>query len=202
MTIGLLIAVIAMTWLGLLAMYWRSRKLQKLVDEKGYLAHHDFVTGLANRHQLTERIALEIKRVNRYKGRKLALLFIDLDLFKKINDKHGHDVGDTFLKAFGDVLQKCVRSVDLVARYGGDEFIVLLTDIRSRDDIVAVVEKIRDKIEDPIVIEGNSLTAGCTIGISVYPGTTYITNNILREADIAMYEAKRSQRGSYKFYEA
>ncbi|MDP2108688.1 MAG: diguanylate cyclase, partial [Rhodocyclaceae bacterium] len=164
-----------------------------------YLAYYDDLTGLPNRSLLNKLIdqALVEARRNRLHG---AVLFIDLNRFKPINDSLGHDVGDRLLKQVAERLRDAVRAEDVVARMGGDEFVVGLFDITRREHAAVVAQKLLAALDPPFWVEEHELKAGASIGISIYPRDGFDTESLLRMADIAMYRAKQSGQDSYAFY--
>jgi diguanylate cyclase (GGDEF)-like protein/PAS domain S-box-containing protein len=165
--------------------------LRKL-DEKRifHLAHHDPLTGLPNRSLLYDRIEQAVERAKRYGG-KIAVLIIDLDCFKQINDTHGHAAGDAVLVATGARLTATIRAIDSVIRIGGDEFVVVLPEIARRDDILLCAEKILESLRQPIESGNRPMRISCSIGIAIYPGADADTvDDLLRCADSAMYAAK------------
>ncbi|MCW8886274.1 MAG: diguanylate cyclase, partial [Motiliproteus sp.] len=165
-------------------------KTRKAAEEKvRFLAMHDAVTGLPNRVALHDRIdeCLQQKRVV---GDMLAVLFIDLDGFKPINDRYGHAMGDLVLSEIGDRLGESLRNDDIVARYGGDEFVVLLTNQHSACKAADVAEKLRMEIAGPIQINGQELQVAASIGVVTTDAKGADINKMLREADQAMYRAK------------
>ncbi|MHB1360003.1 MAG: putative bifunctional diguanylate cyclase/phosphodiesterase [Rhodocyclaceae bacterium] len=164
-----------------------------------YLAYYDDLTGLPNRSLLNKLIdqALVEARRNRLHG---AILFVDLNRFKPINDTLGHDVGDRLLKQVAERLRDAVRAEDVVARMGGDEFVVGLFDITRREHAAVVAQKLLAALDPPFWVEEHELKAGAAIGISIYPRDGFDTESLLRMADIAMYRAKQSGQDSYAFY--
>lgn len=164
-----------------------------------YLAYYDDLTGLPNRsllNKLVDQALIEARR-NRLHG---AILFVDLNRFKPINDTLGHDVGDRLLKQVAERLRDAVRSEDVVARMGGDEFVVGLFDITRREHAAVVAQKLLAALDPPFWVEEHELKAGAAIGISIYPRDGFDTESLLRMADIAMYRAKQSGQDSYAFY--
>jgi len=156
------------------------------------LAFSDPLTDLPNRRLLEDRLDQEIARAHR-KSHILALLFVDLDRFKSINDQHGHATGDWLLRQVADRLHGCVRSSDTVARVGGDEFVVLVPDARTPCDAVLVAEKIRAAAAQPLVTpDGKMLDVSCSIGVALYPAQANDARTLLRRADDAMYRGKSS----------
>ena len=162
------------------------------------LAHHDSLTGLPNRRLLGDRMAQALAAARRNAGR-LAILLIDLDRFKPINDAHGHEAGDEVLKVVGARLHASVRESDTVARVGGDEFVVMLA-VRDSQDAARVADKILHALAEPIPVAGEQFQIGCSIGISVFPDDAPEGENLLKNADRAMYHAKAAGRNCYRFY--
>jgi diguanylate cyclase (GGDEF)-like protein/PAS domain S-box-containing protein len=169
-------------------------------DEIGYRANYDGLSGLANRSLLIERIGQWIKQGRRQQG-SAAILFIDLDHFKRVNDEFGHAEGDVLLKEIADRLQRCVRDSDTVARLGGDEFVVLLVDVGEADDVVLVAEKIIRTVAEPVRLRDAEAVVGASIGIALFPGDGEDADTLFRNADLAMYRAKSIGRNNYQFFE-
>jgi diguanylate cyclase (GGDEF)-like protein/PAS domain S-box-containing protein len=165
-----------------------------------YQALHDALTGLANRTLFRDRIEQAVKTARRGGGR-VAVLVMDLDRFKEINDSLGHAAGDELLVELGGRLERVLRASDTVARLGGDEFGVLLPDAASADDVVRAVERIRAAIEEPVIVQGLPLSLEASVGISVCPDHGDDVETLLQHADVAMYAAKAENAG-YAFYEA
>ncbi|MEO7464125.1 MAG: EAL domain-containing protein, partial [Nitrosospira sp.] len=163
------------------------------------LAHYDSLTSLPNRALLADRMQVAIKRAARQSIR-LAVLFVDLDRFKPINDSLGHDIGDQLLKGVAGRMQASVRSVDTISRVGGDEFVILLSEIETADDAARVAEKLIKGLSQPYAIEGHELLITASIGICIYPENGKQSNALLRNADAAMYSAKEAGRNCYQFY--
>jgi len=159
-------------------------------EEMHHLAHYDNLTGLPNRVLFNDRLQHTLARAKRDK-KKFALLYMDLDKFKAINDEQGHAIGDLVLQEVAKRLRQCVRDVDTAARLGGDEFIVLITDVNDTKDLSLVANKIISLISAPIVIEGTEYGLGVSIGISLYPEDVRDADQLLTLADAAMYEAKK-----------
>jgi diguanylate cyclase (GGDEF)-like protein/PAS domain S-box-containing protein len=164
------------------------------------LATRDPLTGLPNRLLLDDRLALSISSAQR-QGGYVALLFIDLDRFKVINDSLGHAIGDAFLKAVAERLSGVVRRGDTLARLGGDEFVVLLENIHAMEDAAGqVARKILGAMTEPFAVDGHTLSCSCSVGISVFPSDTTDPQMLMRDADTAMYHAKEAGRGSYRYF--
>jgi diguanylate cyclase (GGDEF)-like protein/PAS domain S-box-containing protein len=164
-----------------------------------FLAHHDTLTGLPNRAMFTERAREAVAHAKRH-GRNAAFLFLDLDNFKQINDRLGHEIGDGLLKSIALRLRAAVRGDDFVARIGGDEFCVLLQDIADPREAAAVAQKLVHELGMPCRVDGHELRAGASIGIACVPLDGEDAATLLRLADTAMYRAKHIGRGGYEFY--
>lgn len=187
--------------LAILVAYFIARlQLQKKLSatEIEKLAHHDRLTGLVNRGFYVELfkhfLALSHRRKN-----KLALLFIDLDHFKQINDQYGHEMGDYVLKIVSDRMNLSVRDSDIVARMGGDEFVIILNDLTNKEQVIPVVERLLKSLKESISFGSHECSIGASIGISIYPGDGDNVDTLTRKADMAMYEIKKSGRNSYSF---
>ncbi len=155
------------------------------------LAHYDYLTGLANRSLFVDRFNQALSRAKRYDS-LLGLLFIDLDKFKPVNDELGHNVGDQLLKTIATRICQQIRECDTVARYGGDEFVVLLEDMEDGDSAEGVASKIMMAINESVFISDHQLSVGCSIGVAIYPQDAQRTGDLLKLADAAMYDAKQA----------
>jgi diguanylate cyclase (GGDEF)-like protein/PAS domain S-box-containing protein len=165
-----------------------------------YMAHHDALTGLANRFVSSERLKYSIQQAQRT-GNKVAVLFIDLDRFKNINDSLGHHVGDALLRSVADRLQNIVRDGDTVSRLGGDEFVVILNGLPSAEKIGKIVERrLIPAMQKPHDVDGIELYISSSIGIAVFPEDGQDTDTLMRNADSAMYQAKSSGRNNAQFF--
>ncbi len=170
---------------------FRDMTEQALAQEKiWHNAHHDLLTGLPNRRLFLDRLDQEVKHAKR-SNLPLAVLFMDLDGFKKVNDTFGHEAGDRLLADVADRLTDCIREEDTVARHGGDEFTVILTGIRQHKDVELVAQTIIDALALPFQIEHQSVQISVSIGISLYPWDASIPMALLQAADQAMYKAKK-----------
>lgn len=154
-----------------------------------YLAQHDVLTGLANRALLDEQLTQAIRLAQRHQ-KLVALLFVDLDHFKQINDSLGHRVGDHVLQAVARRLTECVRASDTVSRHGGDEFLVLLSELEERDDAARVSEKLLAAFAEPLLVDGHTLHVTISIGVSIYPDDGDSAETIMQQADAAMYHSR------------
>lgn len=172
---------------------------QHLEEMIRYQAFHDPVTGLPNRMLFKDRLSLAIAHAKRY-NQVLAVLYLDLDRFKQINDTLGHDLGDKLLKCVAERLTVCVREEDTVARLGGDEFTLLLPDIERGENAAVVAQKILEAIRQPFKIDGYELFITTSIGIVLHPNDGADTETLLKNADMAMYLAKEAGKNSYKLY--
>ena len=178
-------------------------QLAKAFDERTislqYEVEHDSLTTLPNRVLLLDRLNQSIKH-SKLHNSKLALLFIDLDHFKEINDSLGHSIGDELLKKVSDTIRKIIKEDDTVARLGGDEFVVLIEDTNSTDDIIDYTQKIMDEFQKTQIIKEHSFFISCSIGISIYPNDGLTSEELIKNADAAMYKAKEIGRNNYQFY--
>ena len=165
-----------------------------------YLAQHDFLTELPNRMLLNDRLTQAIAAAHRHRI-SLAVLFVDVDHFKHINDTLGHAIGDRILKSIAQRLVACVRSSDTVSRYGGDEFVVLLSEVAHSDDAASSVHKIFAVLSTPHRIEQEELHVTVSVGIGVYPGDGTDAETLLKNADTALLSAKTQGRGNHQFFQ-
>tara|TARA_R110002167_G_scaffold132972_1_gene317422 strand:+ start:3022 stop:5640 length:2619 start_codon:yes stop_codon:yes gene_type:complete len=164
-------------------------------------AHHDALTQLPNRAMFADRLTYSIRHLKRYPKQRFAVLFIDLDRFKMINDTLGHHAGDQFLIEISQRLRACVRDNDILARLGGDEFVVLLDSLQSLEDVEEIASRIIDSIAQPFELDGHTLYSNASIGIAQSRMSYKDANEILRDADAAMYQAKSLGRGRYVFFD-
>lgn len=165
------------------------------------MAMFDVLTGLPNRNMLTFQIEKQLASSIR-DDRLVALMFMDLDDFKKVNDSHGHDVGDKLLKAAAMRISRPIRDSDIASRFGGDEFVILLSNIESKQHVDKVAQKIIDEFIDPIIVEGVTFYVSISIGIAITSHSRATPVELLRHADIAMYEAKAKKGAAFKVYNA
>jgi diguanylate cyclase (GGDEF)-like protein len=164
-----------------------------------YLAHYDQLTGLPNRRLFFDRFEHAIKRARRSEH-LIALLFLDLDHFKDINDFIGHQAGDVLLQRVADRLQTCVRDCDTVSRMGGDEFALVLEDITSIQQVSVVTNRMLDHLAEPFLIEDQEIFTSASVGITIFPFDDNLVGTLLQHADIAMYQAKHQGGNAYQYY--
>jgi diguanylate cyclase (GGDEF)-like protein/PAS domain S-box-containing protein len=173
---------------------------RKMMEEKiRHQAYHDELTDLPNRRFFMDIVSIEIPKTHRSQ-KKLAILFLDLDRFKEVNDTLGHEAGDQLLKEVSGRLKACIRESDTLARMGGDEFNILLADISRTEDITIIVRKIMNSFQKRYRIAGHDLPITTSIGISIYPDDGKEMDTLFRYADIAMYHAKEMGKNTYRFY--
>lgn len=172
------------------------KKIEKLLD---YKATHDPLTGLPNRALLMDRLEVALSQARRANN-KLAVMLLDLDHFKKVNDKMGHLEGDKLLKEIGARLSVLLRQNDTIARIGGDEFVILLPEIRQVDDIIVLADKIINTVKQPLFLADGRVNSSASIGIVIYPDDCQDIGEMLKNADIAMYRAKSKGRDNYQFF--
>ena len=160
-------------------------------------AYHDVLTNLPNRKLFTDRLTHSLSRARR-SGKSLAVMFVDLDHFKSINDTLGHESGDELLLQMARRLRENIRDDDTVARLGGDEFTIILAELRHPEDAINVAEKLIKAVERPLSISGTSIEVSASIGIAIYPDDGTDAESLLRNADSAMYRAKEAGRNTYQ----
>lgn len=177
------------------------RELNEQKEILKYQAYHDALTGLANRYLLDDRLEHGIEKAKRY-HKKMALLYIDLDNFKEINDSMGHKTGDRVLEIVAYRLREATREEDTLARLGGDEFTILQEEIKDNYSASILAEKILKTIAEPILVEDHSFYIGSSIGISLYPDNGSTAQDLLKYADAAMYKAKQEGRNNFQYYSA
>lgn len=185
--------------LGVVLVFHDVSDARQMAQKMTYLAEHDYLTDLPNRLLLTDRITQAISAAKR-RGSKLAILFFDIDHFKRVNDTLGHEVGDQLLKVLSKKLQMCIRASDTLSRQGGDEFVVLLPELTDDAVPAEIAQKILFSIKDPISIANHELFITASIGIAVYPDDGDNVDVLTRHADAAMYHAKNSGRNNYQFF--
>ena len=205
-------------------LYWCLQSISPLKDEQGevthfvaitediserkqteqkirHLAFHDVLTGLPNRRLFRDRLTQAISAGQRG-GLRFALMLLDLDHFKNINDTLGHAAGDTLLQVVTERLTGCLRSVDTLARMGGDEFALLAIDISSPEDVARLAADLQSALRAPITIADHELYLSTSVGITLYPGDGHDVDSLVKNADIALYRAKDHGRDNYQFFTA
>lgn len=186
---------------GIVGAFLDITKLKRNERIIKHQAHHDALTGLPNRFLFKERFSYELARAQRY-CQKMAVMFLDLDRFKVINDTLGHAVGDELLKKVSSRLKHCLRQEDTIARLGGDEFGILLPCITQAGDAAKIARKIIPSLQQSFLIDGQEIRTSASIGISLYPEDGEYEDTLLRNADIAMYHAKEQGRNNFQFYDS
>ncbi len=176
-----------------------TEEIRKTKDRLDHMAQHDFLTNLPNRVLFKERLNQAISLAKRH-GTKLAILFLDLDRFKTINDSLGHAVGDSLLEAFAQRLMSSIRSTDTVSRHGGDEFMALLSEVADEEAVSALADKMLKAVTAPYTLAKQNFHIGVTIGISMYPTDGTVAETLIRNADVAMYHAKNDGGNSHHFF--
>lgn len=176
-----------------------ENKISGLNQELMHTSLHDSLTGLPNRYNLHSQLGMMVANAHRYHS-KFAILFLDLDHFKNINDTLGHNVGDALLKSVAKKLKSLVRENDLIARIGGDEFIIILNDIGNAHSLEQVIVKILDAFRTEWIIKNHFLRLSVSIGASIYPDDSKEINELMKFADIAMYKAKSEGRDQFSFF--
>jgi len=167
-------------------------------EELAYKATHDLLTGLPNRMLFKDRFSVAMAQAQRF-HKKLAVIFLDLDRFKEVNDTLGHDAGDGLLCAAGNRLIDLVRKTDTVARMGGDEFLLLLADIERVEDVIAIAQKVLEGFREPFIVDGHEVSISASIGIAIYPDDGTDVDTLVNCADKAMYEAKQRGHNTYSY---
>lgn len=172
---------------------------RRIEENIKHLAQYDQVTDLPNRSLFNDRLKHAIDRAQRNKS-KICLMFVDLDGFKQVNDSFGHQAGDELLQIIAERISNIMRSEDTVARFGGDEFIILIEEIKHSDYAVIVAKKLLQVVNDPVYLSGHEVTVGVSIGISIFPDNGHDAETIIKNADISMYQAKKQGKNCYKLF--
>lgn len=202
--IGLMLGLIVLPiyFLSLLRqLHNLNRQLKKELEQSLYAASHDKLTQLPNRQKFYERLDEDIKRARSHDN-ALAVMYIDLDGFKKINDAHGHHIGDEVLQHIAQRLLTICRDTDLAARLGGDEFAVIINEIEHKTDAAMPARRILELIEQPIIIQGQQYRLSASIGIGLYPHDGLNPEQLTRHADLAMYKIKHKEKNGFSFSHA
>ena len=177
-----------------------NRRVRKSLIQIERLAHHDALTGLPNRALARERFERAISLANRNQT-SAALLYLDLDNFKTVNDSLGHAAGDTLLREMASRLSAAVRGIDTVSRQGGDEFLVVLSDIASEEAVAAIAGKLIERLTQVLQIDGVEVIVTCSIGVALFPANGKDFETVLKHADLAMYQAKDAGRNMFQFFD-
>jgi diguanylate cyclase (GGDEF)-like protein len=185
--------------IGFLAIQRDITDRLKAEERLNYLAYHDALTGLPNRQLFNDRVNVMLGRASRFRL-LIAIMMLDVDNFKDVNDTLGHDAGDQLLQLIARRMASVVREIDTVARMGGDEFIFMAPDLGNIGDAEKLTQRILDAFKKPFEINGNPISTTASIGISLYPSDGDDVQNLMKTADIAMYRAKAAGRNSYRFY--
>ncbi|CAD6522245.1 hypothetical protein LMG27952_01449 [Paraburkholderia hiiakae] len=175
-------------------------ELIRYQEQLEYQANYDSLTLLPNRNLLRDRLQHALLAAQRH-DTGVAVVFIDLDGFKNVNDSLGHSVGDRLLGVVAERLQRCTRTTDTVARHGGDEFVIVLTDTIDEKSLIGWMERARALISEPVWIDGTELYVGCSMGASVFPQDGNDAETLMKKADVAMYRAKDMGRNTFQFFQ-
>jgi diguanylate cyclase (GGDEF)-like protein len=184
-----------------------SRSICYAIERKAFegilaeRAHFDSLTGLVNRALFHDRLSHALAQAGRARKR-LALMFIDVDRFKEVNDTHGHETGDSVLKAVADLLRGIARKSETVARLGGDEFTVIFEQVESSSDVAAIAQRVLRAFESPLAIGEAKIRVTCSLGVALFPDTASDAESLLRQADAAMFDAKKSGRNTVQVFGA
>lgn len=197
--VGVIILIVIISFIMWNRRLYKEINTRKQLEQKmKHMATHDVLTGLANRVLLKDRINTAIN-FHKRQNLQIAVLFIDLDGFKTINDTHGHDVGDELLIQVADKLKSSVRQSDTVVRFGGDEFVLLLTGLHNRSEAAFIAEKVLKLMKQPFSLSVERVSIGCSIGIAMYPDDGVTDNDLLKVADTLMYSVKTHGKNNYVF---
>lgn len=175
------------------------KEMLQMQERASYLARHDQLTGLSNRLGFEEQFE-SMSKLSKRNGSMFGVMFIDLDHFKAINDTLGHDVGDSVLVEAGKRIAKTLREIDVLARFGGDEFVILVGFIKAEAEVALIARRILKVFEEKILVQNHSLKVTPSIGISFYPNDGEEYNVLIKKADSAMYEAKKAGKNTFCFY--
>src|SRR6185437_11337264 len=184
---------------GWVATYEDVTERQRAEAQSVFMARHDALTGLPNRVLFHERVEQALAQAGR--AEDFAVLLLDLDRFKAVNDTLGHPVGDELLRAVAERLQACVREVDTVARLGGDEFAVVQSGVTKAEDAAVLARRIVEVVSQPYDLDGHRIMIGASVGISIAPGDGASCGKLLKNADVALYKTKAEGRGTWRFFE-
>ncbi|MGB8954641.1 MAG: diguanylate cyclase, partial [Tumebacillaceae bacterium] len=203
-TLGILCLFVAIVWLiaenqRLTSALEQKQNLETDYQQMRHMAYHDVLTKLPNRRLFEDRVQDAMVQAQKI-GKRVAVMFVDLDRFKHINDCLGHDVGDLLLQNVSDRLLSCLREGDTVSRQGGDEFTLLLTEIDEIAEVERVARCIRDALNRSFQLDGHDLHVTMSLGIALYPEDGLTVESLMKHADIAMYAAKEKGKNNYQFF--
>ncbi|MEA1968709.1 MAG: EAL domain-containing protein [Thermodesulfobacteriota bacterium] len=185
---------------GVFVIYENISQRKMFENKLKHQAYHDALTGIPNRTLLMERIDLAIKKSQESDDFKFAVFLMDLDRFKSVNDSLGHQAGDKLLKSISSKVQECLRSVDTIARLGGDEFAILLEDVKDNAQVANIASRIKEAAEAPFLIDKQKIQISASIGIVIKTENYENSDNLMRDADLAMYDAKDTGKAQFKFF--
>jgi len=194
---GLSLSMALLAWFMITGRARALRLAAEMTKELRHMAQHDPLTGLPNRALFSDRVQRELAYARRHDGR-FAMIFLDLDKFKAINDNYGHAVGDRLLQQVAARLREVVRASDTVGRIGGDEFVVLMGELVAANTALALADKIRQAVRHPYRIDGRELNISCSIGVAIYPDDGDNEVALFKSADEAMYHAKEDGRDAIR----
>jgi diguanylate cyclase (GGDEF)-like protein len=202
-----MLGAMALVCLALLLILARYRRLLREQEHRHaaqeqrirHQAYQDILTGLPNRASFAEHLEEAMRRAKRA-GRPLGLLFVDLDLFKRVNDSLGHDAGDRMLRVAAERVRRAVREADLLFRMGGDEFTVLLEEVGGPEEAAMVAGRVLEAIAEPLRLQAHEISVSASVGIALYPRDGADGERLLKSADAAMYRAKDLGRNRYQFF--
>ncbi|MEM1190396.1 MAG: EAL domain-containing protein [Pseudomonadota bacterium] len=184
---------------GFVAVFTDISKMKETEEHLMQLAHYDQLTGLPNRYLITERLSQALRRARRH-SRRVAVVFLDLDCFKNVNDSLGHAAGDQLITSVAQRLNNALRDEDNIGRIGGDEFLIVIEELPAARDMTTIAEKLVNELREPIDLHGRSITVGASLGISLYPDDGSTAETLMSHADAAMYSAKEQGRDTFRFY--
>ncbi|MBF0154567.1 MAG: diguanylate cyclase [Magnetococcales bacterium] len=194
------LSTIAITLAGIIERRQMEQRLREAEEKLRFMAHHDPLTGLPNRVLFLELLERTLARAQR-EQKTLAVLFMDLDRFKQVNDSLGHDIGDMLLREVSRRIRSCLRDADTLARLGGDEFVLLLSVVTDGDAVALVARKIIDALNEPFELKGNTCRIGSSVGAALFPKSGHTPEELVKRADMAMYAVKKRGRNDFQMYE-
>lgn len=186
-------------WDGTVAVYKDISDRKQYETELKKLAMQDFLTGLPNRTALSKGIVVEMERA-KSTNKRLAVFLLDIDKFKEVNDTMGHDIGDELIKEFANRVEGCIRKKDLLARFGGDEFVIVMNDLNDKQEAIYIAERILQALQAPWKIKSYDTRISTSIGISFYTDYNQEVKSLLKHADLALYKAKEKGRNNFQIY--